>query len=327
MNQPSDELMHYGVKGVKWGVRREPERAPVDRASKTAARNDGHWIKKLEDVAMIAKIDRESNVHINREGLKLVKEYTKRRIDISQEGPDQDRFVKDLQQITDRAFDDATEKHLGPSPSGLYRAVVRYNPNMKMITVTVVPNSDATLEHSDTANTTIEFIIVFFDLDERGYPVFDEEDDDELLHHGVKGMKWGVRRSSRVLRIARNQRKEEAAKSSSKPEAAPQKKSSGASSANSIQNHVETSTDRYNRLSAQAREGRANDMTEQDLKFYNARAEALKKIEKMNEVKPSWLAATAKDVLQETAKAAMKDVAGSAAKKYISGPIVKSITK
>ena len=153
------------------------------------------------------------------------------------------------------------------------------------------------------------------------------EDNDELMHHGVKGMRWGVRRSSRELRQAGAQRKEEAAKKAASEPAKRKPEGEVLKPSNSIQNHVESSSDRYARLQVQAKSGRASEMTDQDLKFFNARAEALKKIEKMNETQPSWLASTAKDAIQETAKSAMKDVAGSIAKKYISGPIVKSIVK
>jgi hypothetical protein len=78
-------------------------------------------------------------------------------------------------------------------------------------------------------------------------------------------------------------------------------------------------------LAAQAKAGRASDMSETDLKFFNARTEALAKINKMNEKNPSWLSTTSKKVLQQAAQNTMQSVADGVAKKYISGPILESL--
>jgi hypothetical protein len=90
-------------------------------------------------------------------------------------------------------------------------------------------------------------------------------------------------------------------------------------------NGAETSSARYSRLAAQAKAGRASDMSETDLKFFNARTEALAKINKMNEKNPSWLSTTSKKVLQQAAQNTMQSVADGVAKKYISGPILESL--
>lgn len=89
----------------------------------------------------------------------------------------------------------------------------------------------------------------------------------------------------------------------------------------------ESSSQRYSRLQAQAKQGKASQMSEQDLKFFNARTEALAKVNKMNESNPSWLAATSKKVLQQAAQNTMQSVADGVAKKYISGPILDGINK
>lgn len=149
----------------------------------------------------------------------------------------------------------------------------------------------------------------------------------DKLDYGIKGMKWGVRRSSSQLRAAAKTR-----------QAQPEAGKSGAKSATKsptphvqnhlgIQSHVESSPARYARLRAQAKAGKASQMTEQDLKFFNARTEALAKVNKMNEKKSGWLAETTKTVLLNSTQKSMQAVSDSVANKYVSGPIIDAINK
>lgn len=134
---------------------------------------------------------------------------------------------------------------------------------------------------------------------------------------GVKGMKWGIRRDRTALKAAAAKRKTESEK---KPDDSSTKKPSG-----NIQDHVESSAERYARLSAHAKSGKASDMTDQDLKFFNARTEALNKIQKLNESDPSWLSKTSKKVVQTTAERQMQSLSDTLADKYIGKPIADAI--
>lgn len=138
----------------------------------------------------------------------------------------------------------------------------------------------------------------------------------DLKQSGVKGMKWGVRRDRSTLR------KEAAKRGESKPVV---KKDAATPPKGNIQDNVESSSTRYARLDSQAKSGRASDMTEQDLKFYNARTDALAKINKLNEVKPGWLAETSKNVIQKTAQRQMQMVSDTLADKYIGKPIADAL--
>lgn len=150
----------------------------------------------------------------------------------------------------------------------------------------------------------------------------------DKLDYGVRGMKWGIRRSSAQLRSAAQTRKVSEAKSPTDhlKKAAGQKTDAKKPGSN-IQDHVESSPARYARLAAEAKAGRASRMSEQDLKFFNARTDALQKINKLNEQKPGWLAETSKKVLQQTAQNSMQAVADSVANKYVSKPIIDAINK
>lgn len=147
----------------------------------------------------------------------------------------------------------------------------------------------------------------------------------DLLQYGRKGMRWGVRRSSAELRAA-GPVKGPAKKESTDEKAKASSGSSGIKKpAGDIQDKVESSADRYARLESQAKSGKASDMTEQDLKFFNARTEALAKINKLTEEQPSWLRDTATKVVQQSAQRQMQTLADTLADKYIGDPIKTAI--
>lgn len=147
------------------------------------------------------------------------------------------------------------------------------------------------------------------------------EEGKDAKQYGVKGQQWGVTRSSRALRAAAKinppakqaEKKAEASAPANKP-------------SSNIQDHVESSSARYDRLASQAKAGKAKEMTEQDLKFFNARTEALSKVAKLNETQPGWLRDTTTKVVQQSAQRQMQSIADTLADKYI-GDTLKAALK
>jgi hypothetical protein len=138
-------------------------------------------------------------------------------------------------------------------------------------------------------------------------------------------MKWGVRRSSSQLKSAAKSRGE-SKKTESKPEEKKTTSSSSSSTSGQVQPpSVETSAQRYARLAETAKQGGASSLSDTDLKFFNARTDAITKINKMYEEKPGWLAETSKKVLLNTAEQTMQQVSNGVAKKYISAPILEGM--
>ena len=136
-----------------------------------------------------------------------------------------------------------------------------------------------------------------------------ESEPSELKHYGIKGMKWGRRRSDSQLRAARGE---------TKPDGSERRQVVGAASG-------ETSATRYARLASQAKRGGASEFSEQDLKFFNSRTEALNKVSKMYETKPGWLQSTARKVIQNTAEKQMQNVSDALGNKYVGGPLIGAI--
>lgn len=130
------------------------------------------------------------------------------------------------------------------------------------------------------------------------------EDPDDVEHYGVPGMKWGQRRSDAQLKAAAASRGDS-------------QSSSGGSEA----------AQRYERIKAQAKAGKAKDLSEEDLKWFNARTEALGKINKLTQKNPNWLKQTTNEVFKGVAKKSYQAIADAAVEKYVTGPLTDSIKK
>lgn len=127
----------------------------------------------------------------------------------------------------------------------------------------------------------------------------------DKVDSGVKGMKWGIRRSKAELA------------------AAPSHGSTSSSAKPSVGD--ESASQRYSRLAGEAKSGKGHQLSDDDLKFFNARTEALAKVAKLNENNPGWLKATTKKVIQQTAQKQMQTISDEIASKFISDRIKAKI--
>lgn len=127
----------------------------------------------------------------------------------------------------------------------------------------------------------------------------------DKVDHGVKGQRWGITRSKAQLAAVKSG--SESSESSAKPEAS------------------ETSQARYARLKSQAASKGAGSMSDDDLKFFNNRTEAMKKVAQLHEKNPNWLKETAQTVIRKTAQESIQQIASSVAKQYVTTPIIKSV--
>lgn len=125
------------------------------------------------------------------------------------------------------------------------------------------------------------------------YLAFLIKESQDAEQFGIKGMKWGVRRSKRELQ----------AQSSNSSE----KTNAGA----------ETSSERYTRLMAKAKTQGANSFTDEELRFVTARGNAIAQVNRLNERKPGWATAVATKVIKNAAQKQMTSVANTLSQKYI----------
>lgn len=131
----------------------------------------------------------------------------------------------------------------------------------------------------------------------------------DKLDYGVAGMKWGIRKDRATLRA-------EAAK-----RATTESKPSGEASQKKTSSGVESPAEKYARLGAAARAGKAQGLSDEDLKWYNARTDALARINKLNQKDPSWLKKTTDEVLKNVAKNTLQQVVQNAANAKVVAPL------
>lgn len=136
----------------------------------------------------------------------------------------------------------------------------------------------------------------------------------DAVQHGIMGMKWGRRRTDAQLA------KDIASRKAAGEEVTPTKKAAA------IPSGPETASQRYARLTGEAKGGGHKGWSEEDLKFYNSRTDALAKVNKLYETNPGWLSATSTKVLQNTAQKTMQDITNGITNKYITTPVLDAIT-
>lgn len=162
----------------------------------------------------------------------------------------------------------------------------------------------------------------------------------DKLDYGVKGMKWGVRKSETRLPPRSHDgggdgkkngtrlppRSHEGGGKKGETRLPPRSHEIKTAEKGGVKG-TELSAERYNRLREQAKLGKVHLMSDDDLKFFNARTEAMAKINKLNQSDPGWLSKTTKNVLQNTAQKVMSDISQNVANKYVTIPVTEAITK
>lgn len=123
--------------------------------------------------------------------------------------------------------------------------------------------------------------------------MFVAKEEEERLDYGIKGMKWGQRRSRAQLAAAKKGGTE-------KPDG------------------PESSSQKYSRLLAKSKKEGANSLSDEELRFVTQRGDAIRKVNQLNEKKPGWLADATKTALKNAAKREMQNITSNVAKKYIS---------
>ena len=149
---------------------------------------------------------------------------------------------------------------------------------------------------------------------------------EDALQYGVKGMKWGIRKDrgkggdgggSGEGKTSQTKGDQPGGKGGGKQQST-EKSNPGLKALTG----EETSSARYARLQTEAKSGLQTNWTDQDLKFFNARTEAIGKINKMYQKEPNWLVETLKDTAKQQAKNALNQYVGNVTQNYI-----KELTK
>lgn len=186
-------LEHFGVKGMKWGVRKDA------KEEKKLAKADKKYEKTIEKAnkGVVSPAFRNAVVsRLNERSRAMNDSDEYRNYDVRTATPAQKaKYQTDSNNLVVRSFEDAVREIYSTNPSGSKKAV--YNSETDRIDLI-----DNTVKHADEA---VPDVSVVLERDEKGkitavnvVPLVVAHTMDAggefLEHFGVKGMKWGVRK-------------------------------------------------------------------------------------------------------------------------------------
>jgi len=203
MTTVDEHLEHFGVKGMKWGVRKD--RSPGANPGRT----DKQWQRDAHTYAIRKQVYKATMRDMSKTGMDKInndprfKGKNLRGRDANSEAL-RNAYFSEIQKAWDRSLNANSNKLLGDSPSGKYR--LEFSQDIwtqarprAMIVTTNVKHSDNTWPVDLTLNGLGQ--IVSMSMSDSAMNGMAEANNmghnspDLLEHFGIKGMKWGVRRT------------------------------------------------------------------------------------------------------------------------------------
>lgn len=219
--QGAEFLTHYGVKGMRWGVKKADDaQAKIEKAqakgdNKTVAKQTAKRDKALDD----ADSKWQKSIYTNGGAVKVhnaMAEHFNKKIDaLNDQHPDADLFDKPdspaskaymdaLTALENESYSAAIKSVHGTSPSRKKEAVYVSDENGQRIEV-----RDAEVKHAEAEDTAPD-LVVLLKMDASGHVIEANQASLELehgdtaqeflAHYGVKGMRWGVRKDEATSR-------------------------------------------------------------------------------------------------------------------------------
>ena len=275
-------LEHYGVKGMRWGVRKGSGEGKVSK-------EDRKWDKKLNKAGGAALVVTSAKSGPVIAKINAKPEY--KNADFTKPSPLRDKYYSEHAKSFETMLNKELSNHTSTgSPSGKFKAEFKVDsplgpPTLLVTQANTVSHSGMNQDGSFTLDVVVDDTgkIVRFDMEENYIAQGETFAGDFLKHHGVKGMRWGVRRSRKQLaKAAKYREKAEKAESKAggKSDAGSKTKSSG--------------------------KKKAKDMSDEELKTVLKRMEMEKKYNTLTAPKANPITAAGKNIVANATKGVMQ---------------------
>lgn len=193
----TNDLVHYGKKGMKWGVRNDEGHQGERVKTKKLDKLDKKWEKENTGARGYFKIHNAAAQQMNNRVINEINSNPKYK-DIKDFGdlshPKVQEYHKEFSDAFNREFAQAAV-NLGTNPSGTKKYVMEVDKNDGQIQARLRPIAKDAV-HAETDET--KELYYEFKIGSTGRLVKMEPKMGVLKHYGVKGMKWGVTKTDRA---------------------------------------------------------------------------------------------------------------------------------
>lgn len=210
--QGRDFLEHFGVKGMKWGVTQKVKtsrpgalnpNSPVRRAidavkSDKVTRGDKKFERKAGSLGTYIDVHNGMADHVNKHIGALNKKYPE---DLTHPKNWEKKAAYDheVETLAITGMKQSAHNIRNPSGTRSYHADYNRNTGVMKITTKAVKHAADPLAASFEVTVDTTGHVTAIKLVEDSMKQTAERGAEFLEHHGVKGMKWGVRRSQRAV--------------------------------------------------------------------------------------------------------------------------------
>jgi hypothetical protein len=187
-------LEHFGVRGMKWGVRREQKR--LDKA-------DAKWQKNVTSAKTYIAVHNRAAELANAGDIDRINNKAKYRgQDFTHDSPLRQQYYREHEEAFNRRMQQAADEIIGPNPSGTLRLHID------------VHTGESSYQRIDASHSIDDLPKIVLKKDRLGHIIKFELETDSmkhselshefLEHFGVRGMHWGVRNPEKKAARQRN---------------------------------------------------------------------------------------------------------------------------
>lgn len=194
--QLNDSLEHFGVKGMKWGVRKDKGHEGQQVKLKKLPKLDKKWAKQFDGFGGWAKANNMAADYLNGPNGQFAKlnnrpEYKTKIGKTSTSSALYKKYMNDVNNEVFKAWQKVA-KDVGVNPSGTQRFKAHVNKEQGLVHFKLDAVKHAAGDDGD------DIMVAKLDADGMVTEILRMDENGELMHWGIKGMKWGQRKKRPV---------------------------------------------------------------------------------------------------------------------------------